>query len=47
VRDPVCGMTVDRTKALTLETKGTTHYFCSESCRSKFQHDEVVRVQTG
>jgi uncharacterized membrane protein YraQ (UPF0718 family)/YHS domain-containing protein len=47
VRDPVCGMTVDRATALTLETKGTTHYFCSESCRSKFEHDEVVRSQTG
>ena len=27
-RDPVCGMTVDRRKALTLEVDGQTYYFC-------------------
>ncbi len=38
-RDPVCGMSVDRSKALTLEYHGKTLYFCSETCRSKFQAD--------
>ena len=35
--DPVCGMKVDRTKALRLEHDGTTSYFCSEHCMSRFQ----------
>jgi hypothetical protein len=35
--DPVCGMKVDRSKALRLEHDGTTHYFCSEHCRQRFQ----------
>jgi uncharacterized membrane protein YraQ (UPF0718 family) len=30
--DPVCGMTVDRTKALRIDG----HYFCSEHCRSAY-----------
>jgi uncharacterized membrane protein YraQ (UPF0718 family) len=32
--DPVCGMKVDRSKALTLERGGKTIYFCSEHCRA-------------
>jgi uncharacterized membrane protein YraQ (UPF0718 family) len=32
--DPVCGMQVDRSKALTLERGGKTIYFCSEHCRA-------------
>jgi YHS domain-containing protein/uncharacterized membrane protein YraQ (UPF0718 family) len=36
VKDPVCGMTVDRTKALRAELGGTTHYFCSQACREMF-----------
>jgi len=35
--DPVCGMTVDRVKAKTLEHDGHTMYFCSEPCRSAVQ----------
>jgi uncharacterized membrane protein YraQ (UPF0718 family)/YHS domain-containing protein len=34
--DPVCGMTVDRSTALTAEHDGHTFYFCSEHCRHKF-----------
>ena len=34
--DPVCGMKVDRAKAITLETDGRTHFFCSEHCRERF-----------
>jgi hypothetical protein len=34
--DPVCGMKVDRAKALTAEQDGATYYFCSEACRKKF-----------
>jgi uncharacterized protein len=34
--DPVCGMTVDRDRALTAQRDGRTFYFCSEHCRSSF-----------
>jgi uncharacterized protein len=34
--DPVCGMTVDRGRALTAQRDGHTFYFCSEHCRSSF-----------
>jgi uncharacterized membrane protein YraQ (UPF0718 family) len=34
--DPVCGMKVDKQKALTAEHDGHTYYFCSEHCRSEF-----------
>jgi uncharacterized protein len=37
--DPVCGMTVDRSKALTERYAGHVHYFCSEHCRSRFRED--------
>jgi uncharacterized protein len=35
--DPVCGMSVDKRKALTAERDGHTYYFCSEHCRDSFQ----------
>jgi uncharacterized protein len=34
--DPVCGMRVDRAKAVTLEEDGRTVYFCSEHCRHAY-----------
>ena len=37
VTDPVCGMQVDRDKAVTLTLDGVTHRFCSEHCRHAFQ----------
>jgi uncharacterized membrane protein YraQ (UPF0718 family)/YHS domain-containing protein len=37
--DPVCGMKVERSKALTLEHEGRTHHFCSEHCRTQFEAD--------
>ena len=39
VTDPVCGMKVDRAKALTAEHAGRTYYFCSEHCRHSFTAD--------
>jgi uncharacterized protein len=42
--DPVCGMKVDRSKALRLEHDGTTYYFCSEHCRQRFQADAQPRT---
>jgi uncharacterized membrane protein YraQ (UPF0718 family)/YHS domain-containing protein len=34
--DPVCGMTVDKGKALKLERDSHTYFFCSEHCRTAF-----------
>lgn len=34
--DPVCGMTVDTSKALNFDHGGTKYYFCSGGCREKF-----------
>jgi YHS domain-containing protein len=36
VRDPVCGMFVVPTKALTSGGGAETRYFCSEKCRSEW-----------
>jgi uncharacterized protein len=35
--DPVCGMKVDRNKALTAERDGHTFYFCSQHCLHGFE----------
>ena len=37
VRDPVCGMMVDKSRAVTLEKDGQTYYCCSEHCKRQFQ----------
>jgi uncharacterized protein len=37
--DPVCGMKVDRARALRLEHAGGTLYFCSARCRDAFVAD--------
>jgi hypothetical protein len=37
VSDPVCGMKVDKAKAIRLERDGETFYFCSEHCLHAFQ----------
>lgn len=37
VRDPVCGTFVAPQTALSLTSGGSTHYFCSDECRQKFQ----------
>jgi uncharacterized membrane protein YraQ (UPF0718 family)/YHS domain-containing protein len=37
--DPVCGMKVDREKAVTKELGGETYYFCSEHCVHAFEAD--------
>ena len=35
--DPVCGMKVDRDKAIAKELRGQTYYFCSNHCLHAFQ----------
>ena len=37
VRDPVCGVFVVPSKALTAVADGQTKYFCSEKCRAEFR----------
>jgi uncharacterized protein len=45
--DPVCGMKVDRTKALRLEHAGRTYFFCSEHCRDGFEANPERYAQSG
>jgi hypothetical protein len=35
-RDPVCGMTVDRTTPFRSKLHGKTYYFCGEGCKRRF-----------
>jgi YHS domain-containing protein len=35
--DPVCGMTVETAGAKSSVYDGQVHYFCSQSCREKFE----------
>ena len=49
--DPICGMTVDETKALSAQRDGRTFYFCSERCRNEFvgqaqPKDQAQQIQT-
>lgn len=49
--DMVCGMQIDE-KDVTAQSKylGETYYFCSETCKHKFDQrpeDYVVRSRTG
>ncbi len=39
-KDPVCGMAVDRDKSTAASVcRGKTYYFCSASCRDKFEKE--------
>ncbi len=35
-KDPICGMSVDESSALSAERDGQTFYSCSDHCRQKF-----------
>jgi uncharacterized protein len=43
-RDPVCGMAVDPTRALSAVRAGRTYYFCGPGCRDRF---EAATAATG
>jgi uncharacterized membrane protein YraQ (UPF0718 family)/YHS domain-containing protein len=43
VTDPVCGMKVDRAKALRAEIDGETHFFCSEHCLHSFEATDILK----
>lgn len=34
--DPVCGMSVEQEKSISLEWSGMTYYFCANGCRDEF-----------
>lgn len=40
--DPVCGMAVERDKAVAGDRDGQTFYFCSRGCRVEFLHPEAL-----
>jgi uncharacterized membrane protein YraQ (UPF0718 family)/YHS domain-containing protein len=44
--DPVCGMTVDKDKAKTVEVDGETYFFCSAHCMHKFRADPHSYMHT-
>ncbi len=46
VTDPVCGMKVDRAKAIRGEFAGETHFFCSEHCLHEFQSQRSSASRT-
>ena len=46
VKDPICGMEIDKSKAVTLEKDGKTYYFCSENCKKKFQQGGMRMSET-
>lgn len=37
--DPVCGMAVERERAVSAEWEGRTYHFCSRGCRNEFLED--------
>lgn len=37
--DPICGMTVERRKAITTQRGGHTYHFCSQHCQQAFSAD--------
>ena len=44
--DPVCGMTVDTSKAAgSFDHQGKTYYFCNPSCQARFQADPAKFLQ--
>ncbi|MFN8520951.1 MAG: ATP-binding cassette domain-containing protein [Chloroflexota bacterium] len=42
VIDPVCGMAVERERAVSAEREGETYFFCSRGCREEFLGQIVV-----
>jgi YHS domain-containing protein len=47
-KDPVCGMQVDEKKATGQAAfEGRTYFFCSASCKAKFEVDPKRYAQAG
>jgi len=46
VKDPVCGMEIDKGRAVTFQQDGQVYYFCSDKCKSQFQkHGDKARSE--
>jgi uncharacterized membrane protein YraQ (UPF0718 family)/YHS domain-containing protein len=45
--DPICGMKVDRDKAVTLQVGSDTYYFCSTDCLHEFETDPEKHASAG
>lgn len=46
IKDPVCGMDIQQNKAAAhVDYKGKIYYFCSVSCRDKFNASPQAYVQ--
>lgn len=46
VKDPVCGMTIEDTEAAaTSSYDGNTYYFCSASCKERFEKNPQAFAQ--
>ncbi|HYM55362.1 MAG TPA: YHS domain-containing protein, partial [Solirubrobacteraceae bacterium] len=45
--DPVCGMKVDKAKAVRLEQRGRTDYFCSQECAAAFSSRAATGSASG
>jgi YHS domain-containing protein len=43
--DPVCGMKVDRAKALHVDFADETFYFCSQNCLHAFEADPAEHLK--
>src|SRR3990172_12004061 len=41
VKDPICGMLVDKASALRTERAGRSYYFCSVNCQRTFESPEA------
>ena len=42
VQDPLCGMYLPKSSALSVEAGGRTHYFCSRQCADKYREQQAV-----
>lgn len=46
--DPVCGMEIDEDEAKgSSDYEGETFYFCSQSCKQKFDRDPEAYLEEG
>jgi YHS domain-containing protein len=45
--DPVCGMTVDKATAKSAVHQGQVYYFCSQTCREKFEAAPATYAKMG
>ena len=43
--DPVCGMMVEREKAIHADWLGTTYYFCAAGCRDEFIQSQEQAIR--